>query len=168
MMEEKDLYPHIEEFLFKNKDRNEEYVGNELSFGGFRTDVFGVSITDDGNKMIHLLEGKLWLDGRSIFSKVISDTSYLDGYTDYIYIFGKTKDNFEKVSSSIKECEDKGIGILIVDDNNEVYEFLKPKKRSINNLSKKETLFRIFNKNFRLKNQKTFIADFILRCTNII
>ena len=68
------------------------------------------------------------------------------------YIFGKTKDNFEKVSSSIKECEDKGIGILIVDDNNEVYEFFKAgKKVNKNNLSKKETLFRIFNKNFRSK-----------------
>ncbi len=164
-MEEKDLYPHIKEFLCKNKDCVNEYVGNELSFRDFRTDVYGVSIDDDRNKIIYLLEGKLWLDGRNIFSKVLAETSYLDSYADYIYIFGKTKDNFEKVSSSIKECQDKGIGILVVDDNNEVYEFLKAKKRNIDNFNKKETLFRIFNKNFRSKDQKTFIADFILQTT---
>ena len=96
-MKEKDLYPYVEEFLCKNKDCINEYVGNELSFGHFRTDVFGVSIDDDGNKMIYLLEGKLCLDGRNIFSKVMSETSYLNSYADYIYIFGKIKDNFEEV-----------------------------------------------------------------------
>ena len=66
-MEEKDLYPIVECFLFKNKGCIEDYIGNELSFKHFRTDVFGVSINDE-KKRVYLLEGKLFLDGRDSFS----------------------------------------------------------------------------------------------------
>ena len=162
---EKDLYSFVEDYLIKNKFCIPEYVGNELSFGRFRTDVFGVFIDDEGNKRIYLLEGKLFLDGRNNFSKVISETSYLNNYADYIYIFGKVKDNFDKDSASIEECRDKGIGILCIDDNNEVHEFLKPKIRSIPHLNKKEALFRIFNKNVMKTNTIIYIADFILQAT---
>jgi hypothetical protein len=165
-VEEKDLYPLVEHFLSKNKECVNDYVGNELSFGRFRTDVFGVSIDKD-EKIVYLLEGKLYLDGRNVLSKVISETSYLNSYADYIYIFGKLKDdNFEENNKpSIQECKDKGIGILSIDDNNEVHEFLKPKKRSIHHLNKKEALFRIFNKNVMQTNIKIYIADFILQAT---
>ena len=162
-MKEKDLYPLIEQFLYANKDCIPDYVGNELSFERFRTDVFGVS-TNDEKKMIYLLEGKLYLDGKDALTKVILETTYLESYADYVYIFGKSKDNFEEWNKpSIDECKSKGIGILIIDDNNMVHEFLKPKKRLINNLNRKETLFRIFNKRFKSNDQKTFITDFILQ-----
>ena len=164
-MEEKDLYPIVECFLFKNKGCIEDYIGNELSFKHFRTDVFGVSINDE-KKRVYLLEGKLYLDGRDSFSKVISETSYLKGYADYIYIFGRIKDKFKENNlPSIKECEDKGIGILTIDSNNEIHEFLKAKKVPINSLNKKEALFRVFNKKFKSNDQKTYIADYILQAT---
>ena len=35
--------------------------------------------------MIYLLEDKLWIDGRNVFSKVISETSFLNHYADYTY-----------------------------------------------------------------------------------
>lgn len=177
-MQENDLYPHVESFLCENKDCLGDYIGNELPFGSFRPDVFGVSVKDNGEKMVYLLEGKLWIDNRDIFSKVISETSYLNNYADFIYIFGKIKkaENFPKsieeckdrkmvICSLIEECKGKGIGILIIDDNNQVHEFLKAEKRTINSLCRKEAIFRIFNKIRSKDDGNTPIADFILQAT---
>ena len=57
-MREKDLYPAIEKFLKTQKNCVSEYVGSEFpkSGGKPRVDVFGIS--DEGEKIIYLCEGK--------------------------------------------------------------------------------------------------------------
>ena len=61
-MYEKDLYSALEKFVKTQKNCLSEYVGTELSLKRgkthLRTDVFGVFKSNEGEKTIHLCEGK--------------------------------------------------------------------------------------------------------------
>lgn len=110
---------------------------------------------------MYLLEDKVVLDGRRYFSKVLMETIPLQTYADFIYVFGGKPDNFEKSNEDyIKECESKGIGILLIDDNKKVIPYLEA-KRNQTNLAKKEAIYRIFNQTV----QENLIAEFIYQST---
>ncbi len=153
------MYHLVETFLINDKGCFEDYVGSELSFGRFRADVFGVSYDSEKKSLIYLLEGKNKLDGRDSFSKVILETIPLKEYAEIIYVFGRMVNNFEENNIEyIEECKSRGIGILLIDENKVVYEYLEAKKNEINSLSKKESIFRIFNCSVNKP-----IADFIFQ-----
>lgn len=157
---EKDLYPIIEDFLIKEKDCFKDYVGTELPLGNkVRVDVYGVK--NEQEKIItYLLEGKLYLDKKPFGNVIFESISCLD-YANYTYVFGKKTDNFESNNEKyIEECQAKGMGILLIDGNKQVEEYLEPKKIITNNFSNKEAVFRIFNRTVEKP-----IADFILQAT---
>ncbi len=56
-MYEKELYPAVEKFLKPQRNYLAEYVGSELSMkrekNSFRADVFGVSKSNQGKKIIY-------------------------------------------------------------------------------------------------------------------
>ena len=80
-------------------------------------------------------------------------------YADYVYIFGiPTEDFVEKNKRYIEVCKLLGIGILFLDGNGNIQEFLEPKKNRIQKLEKKEILFRIFIK----KKSKSPIAKSLI------
>lgn len=137
----------VENFLRKDKGCFKEYVGSELSFGNFRADIYGISYDSVGKPLIYLLEGKTKLDGRHFFSKVISETVPLTSYAEIIYVFGSWVENFEENNKEyIEDCKTRGTGILLIDENNAVYEYLSPIINNIDSVSKKETIYRIFNR----------------------
>ncbi|EKQ50760.1 MAG: hypothetical protein B655_2275 [Methanobacterium sp. Maddingley MBC34] len=147
---EKDLYPLVEDYLIKNKFCFDEYVGNELYMGSerqMRADVFGISKEND-EKIIYLLEGKHYLKGRGNFSKVLCEAIPLLEFADYVYIFGISKEeDFQSVNKKYYEiCQLLGIGIILLDGNGNIDEILNPRKNSVENLDKKEIIFRIFNR----------------------
>lgn len=157
-MSEYELYRFIENFLQTEKGCYEGYVGQELSFLDFRTDVYGVSY-DGGKPIVYFLEGKKELNKRHYFSKVLLETIPLVNYADYIYVFGRKVEGFEENNEEyIEECKERGIGILLIDDNDKVIEYWKPQKKNPKLINKKEALFRIFNRTV-----DTPIADFILQ-----
>jgi hypothetical protein len=85
---EKYLYPAVEEFLKTQKNCLAEYVGTELSLkrekNSLRADVFGVSKSNHGERIIYLCEGKKELKRRS-FGKVVGEAVELLKYADYVY-----------------------------------------------------------------------------------
>ena len=87
-MHEKDLYPTVEKFLKTQKKCLSEYVGSELSLkrgkNSLRADVFGVSKSNHGERIIYLCEGKKELKRRS-FGKVVGEAVELLKYADYVY-----------------------------------------------------------------------------------
>lgn len=92
-MKEKDLYPFVENFLMKEKGCFKDYVGNELHLGvdrKMRADVFGLS-KNNGENISYFMEGKLKLEGRIHFSKVLCEAMPLLEFADYVYIFGILK-----------------------------------------------------------------------------
>lgn len=161
---EKDLYCFVEDYLIKNKACIPEYVGNELHLGQdkkIRVDNYGLSKIND-EKIIYFLEGKLRLDGRIRFSKVLCEAMPLLEYADFVYIFGiPAKDFEEKNKRYIDVCKLLGIGILFLDEHGNIREFLEPKRNIIHKLEKKEMLFRIFIK----KNSRSPIASLIFQST---
>lgn len=145
----------VEEFLIESKACFPEYVGNELSTENFRVDVFGVSKKGGDEKIVYFLEGKRKLESRRHFSKVVGETIPLLDFADYVYIFGKVGNkNLSKYY--IEFCKSLGIGILTIKGG--VKEILSPKRNKIENLIKKEMLFRIF-----LKDVKKPISDLIFQ-----
>lgn len=162
---EKELYPFVEDFLKQKMSCFEEYVGNELSLGvdtKMRADVFGVSKINE-ESTVYLLEGKLKLESRIQFSKVFCEVIPLLDYADYVYIFGIPDDeNFKGRNKKYFEiCKLLGIGILVLNENGDVKEYLKPKRNIIEKLDKKELLFRIFLKQII----RSPIANIILQST---
>ena len=161
---EKDLYNFVENYLIKSKNCISEYVGNELHLGqdrGIRVDNYGLSNLNN-EKTIYFLEGKLRLDGRIRFSKVLCEAMPLLEYADYVYIFGIPGEGFEEKNIRyIEVCKLLGIGILFLDELGNVKEFLEPKKNIIDKLEKKEMLFRIFIK----RKSKSPIANLIFQST---
>ena len=161
---EKDLYSFVENYLIENKNCISEYVGNELHLGqdrGIRVDTYGLSNLNN-EKTIYFLEGKLRLDGRIRFSKVLCEAMPLLECVDYVYIFGIPGEDFEEKNIRyIEVCNLLGIGILFLDELGNVKEFLEPKKNIINKLEKKEMLFRIFTK----EKSKSPIASLIFQST---
>lgn len=155
---EADLYPIIEDFLIKEKDCFVDYVGTELPLGKMvRVDVFGVK-HDQGEIITYLLEGKLILDKKP-FGRVIFESIPCLKYANYTYVFGKRTDNFEMNNEKyIEECKVKGIGILLIDENKQINEYLEPKKIEPNKFSNKEAVYRIFNGTVSKP-----IADFIFQ-----
>ncbi|MEN6291309.1 MAG: hypothetical protein ABFD07_04740 [Methanobacterium sp.] len=162
---EKDLYPFVETFLKQKRGCFGDYVGNELSLGvdtKMRADVFGVSKVNEENT-VYLLEGKLRLESRIQFSKVFCEVIPLLDYADYVYIFGIPDDeNFKGRNKKYVEiCKLLGIGILVLNENGDVTEYLKPKRNVIEKFDKKELLFRIFLK----KITRSPIANIIFQST---
>lgn len=157
-MGEYKLYPIVENFLQTEKGCYKDYVGQELSFTDFRTDVYGVSC-EGGEPIIYFLEGKKELNKRHYFSKVLLETIPLVNYADYIYVFGRKVEKFEENNEEyIEECKERGIGILLIDENDKLIEYWKPEKKNPKIIPKKEALFRIFNRTV-----ENPIADFILQ-----
>lgn len=149
--EEKKLYPLVQEHLIKKKFCIPEYVGNELSMGAerhMRADVYGISKVNN-EKIIHLLEGKLYLKGRGKFSKVLCEAIPLLDFADLVYIFGISKEkDFETVNKKYMEiCKLLGIGLLIFDEKGNINEILEANKNEIKDIDKKEIILRIFTKN---------------------
>ena len=93
-MYEKELYPAVERFLKLQKNCLSKYVGTELSLKrgktSLRADVFGISKSNHGERIIYLCEGKKELKRRS-FGKVVGEAVELLKYADYVYIFGSTE-----------------------------------------------------------------------------
>lgn len=149
--EEKKLYPLVQEYLIEKKLCIPEYVGNELSMGAerhMRADVYGISKVNH-EKIIYLLEGKLYLKGRGNFSKVLCEAIPLLDFADLVYIFGISKEeDFETVNKKYMEiCNLLGIGLLIFDIEGNITEILEANKNVIEAIDKKEIIFRIFTKN---------------------
>ncbi|QUH22362.1 hypothetical protein HYG87_00570 [Methanobacterium alkalithermotolerans] len=160
---ERDLYPLVEKFLIENKNCVKEYVGNELHMGSdrrMRADVYGY-YRKNNSQVIYLLEGKHYLDGRSNFSKVLCEAIPILEFADYVYIFGMSEENFELQNKKYYDiCKRLGIGILILNENGDILEILKPEKNIIDPFDRKEILFRIF-----LKGIQSPIANLILQAT---
>ena len=80
-MHEKDRYSAVEKFLKTQKNCLAEYVGTELSLKrgktSLRADVFGVSKSNQDERIIYLCEGKKG------FGKVVGEAVELLKYADY-------------------------------------------------------------------------------------
>lgn len=143
---EKELYPIIERFLKEQKNCIDYYTGNEFHMGEarMRSDVYGVS----KDREIYLLEGKLKLEGRIHFSKVLCEAMPLLEYADFVYIFGIPDDMDFQVRNKryLEVCELLGIGIILVNENGDLNILLEAKKTDAQILLKKETIYRIFLK----------------------
>lgn len=155
------MYPIIEEFLKKDKNCIKSYVGNELHMGSdrkMRADVYGIS--DENENSIYLLEGKLKLEGRIHFSKVLCEAMPLLEFADFVYIFGIPDDANFKIRNKkyVDVCKLLGIGIILISEKGDIDVTLEAKKSDVDILSKKETIFRIF-----LKEDTNPISNLIFR-----
>lgn len=155
------MYPIIEEFLKKDKNCIKSYVGNEIHMGSdrkMRADVYGIS--DDKEKSIYLLEGKLKLEGRIHFSKVLCEAMPLLEFADFVYIFGIPDDADFKIRNKkyVDVCKLLGIGFILISKTGDLNVILEAKRSDVDVLSKKETIFRIF-----LKDNTTPIPNLLFR-----
>lgn len=141
------MYLIIEKFLSEEKNCIEDYVGNELHMGlgrKMRTDVYGVS----KSKEVYLLEGKLELEGRINFSKVLCEAMPLLDFADYVYIFGTLKDDDFKLRNKkyFDVCKLLGIGIIRISKDSAPKIILEAQQNDPDYKLKKESIFRIFFK----------------------
>ena len=108
--------------------------------------MFGIS--NDSENLIYLLEGKLKLEGRIHFSKVLCEAMPLLEFSDYVYIFGiPDDDDFELRNKKYLEvCELLGVGIIFISEDGIINRIIEAKKTDAYIVSKKETIYRIFLK----------------------
>ena len=146
MVLEKEMYPHVENFL---KDKCiPEYVGREQTVSLFgnniRADICGI----DSAKNVYLAEGKVSFNRRN-FDECKMQAKSLQRFADYAYLFFPEK-NWERLSESNKngmkkECEDEGLGLLIVNTvDGRVEEVISSQKNNPNTTNKDEAILRIF------------------------
>lgn len=143
------MYPIIEKFLKEDKNCTKHYVGNELHMGSdrrMRADVYGIS--NDEENSIYLLEGKLKLEGRIHFSKVLCEAMPLLELADFVYIFGipDDEDFITRNKKYVDVCKLLGIGIILISEKGKINMILEAQINTPDIYSKKETLYRIFLK----------------------
>jgi len=111
-----------------------------------RADVYGFS--DDKEKSIYLLEGKLKLEGRIHFSKVLCEAMPLLEFADFVYIFGipDDEDFVYRNKKYFEVCKLLGIGIILISEEGKINTILEAQRNYPDIYSKKETLYRIFLK----------------------
>lgn len=143
------MYPIIEEFLKEDKNCIKDYVGTELHMGSdrkMRADVYGIS--NDEENSIYLLEGKLKLERRIHFSKVLCEAMPLLELADFVYIFGipDDEDFINRNKKYVEVCELLGIGIILISGKGKKNIILEAQRNNPDIYSKKETVYRIFLK----------------------
>lgn len=142
--EKNDLSDLIKVFLEEDVDCFQDYIGKDLSVGGRKKiEFYGVS-KDKNEKLVHFITGRFKEDDKKDFFEFYKRGLSFKEIADYVYIFDIYTDNFEETNKfDIEYCKEEGIGILLLKDNR-VYNFLTPEKNDIDNLKKKETIYRIF------------------------